>query len=63
MQAILKIQMDNAAFEMPGAELARILRDLAKRIEYADSFENEYDSTLIVRDINGNTVGALKVKP
>ena len=63
MKATLKIDMDNAAFvENPGYELARILRDLADRVECADSFENEYDSTMSARDFNGNRVGELKVR-
>ncbi len=52
----LKTKTDNAAFhEAPGAErseLARILRDLAGRLEEGDS-----RSGGSLRDINGNRVG------
>lgn len=45
------VNMDNAAFEgYPPAELARILREMIKNIEYDDDGG-------ILKDINGNTVG------
>lgn len=48
----LEIVTDNAAFEEgPATELARILRDLANRVEQ----DGEFDG--VVRDINGNVVG------
>lgn len=50
MIAKIKIEMANAAFEEPASELARILRDLAKKIE-----DGQTDCAL--RDVNGNTVG------
>lgn len=46
-------ELDNAAFEgNPGAEVARILRNAAHRLEARGL---EPDTTL--RDVNGNTVG------
>jgi len=60
MQAKITIHMDNAAFENPGLELAQILRDLANKVENSD-FADEYDRNLSLRDMNGNTVGQLKV--
>ena len=52
----LKIKTDNAAFvENKGAEVARIMRELAKRIE-----ETEKDNGYVL-DINGNTVGTFKL--
>ena len=53
----LSIQCDNDAFysEQKHAELTRILREIADRLE-------EYGGLTgtIVRDINGNTVGSAK---
>ncbi len=47
----LTIDCDNAAFEeQPAQELARILRDVAARIERGTDCGT-------VHDINGNTVG------
>lgn len=55
MKAILTVEMDNAAFEDEWAiELARILRELACRIE-----NGAYNPPAI--DYNGNKVGELKV--
>jgi hypothetical protein len=52
MKAVIVINMENAAFDdAPASELARILRDTAKRIQ-----ENG-DGEITLRDINGNTVG------
>tara|TARA_R110002153_G_scaffold79279_2_gene202398 strand:- start:95 stop:283 length:189 start_codon:yes stop_codon:yes gene_type:complete len=61
MEANLKIKMDNAAFgEYPNHELARILRELAKRAEMCGF-------TLVgghfpAIDLNGNRVGQLRVE-
>jgi hypothetical protein len=48
----IKIECDNAAFENdPLAEVARILREAADKLEQGqDGFK--------LRDINGNTVGS-----
>ena len=62
MRADISIQMDNEAFTnqgepsliAAGAELARILRDLAKHIEAGDTGRGCMDS-------NGNTVGRFKI--
>lgn len=55
MNATIRINLDNAAFDGPNgpAELARILAQLALTIEYNDSF----DGPIPLRDVNGNTVG------
>ena len=50
----IHIETDNAAFEHKGAEVARILRDLAAKIEH-DGDMSEYFHFLI--DLNGNRVG------
>ena len=59
MTITITIKMDNEAFgEYPGPELARILRKFADDVEAeAVSLNNQR-----LWDINGNTVGAVKVK-
>jgi hypothetical protein len=60
MTATIKINMDNAAFEGdPGAELGRILDELANRLFGPDlePAAEEY----ILRDVNGNRVGELRI--
>ena len=56
MYATIKVSMDNAAFEEPGAELelAGILRDLAKHVEAGDRER-------VLMDSNGNRVGSFKI--
>ena len=55
----IEIQTDNAAFDPdPGPELARILRELAARLDDGVDLAEP----IRLRDINGNTVGsALRV--
>lgn len=51
----LSLEMDNAAFDDDAAlELARILRELADRIEQDGLDSGE---PIRLRDVNGNTVG------
>ncbi len=50
MAFAMDIQTDNAAFEEPGPEIARILRAIADEVENG----NEYAD---IHDTNGNTVG------
>ncbi len=55
MKFTIEITMDNAAFEpCNGAEVARILR------KFADEYDETklQDSYTILRDVNGNNVGA-----
>ena len=54
MTFTLEIEMNNAAFDHAGAELASIMRKLADRIadRQAFGFEDGY-----LRDSNGNTCG------
>ena len=55
----LQIETDNAAFEHGGgAEIARILRDIADRIFKVESSKS-FIRTSKLRDLNGNTVGAV----
>ena len=54
----IEIETGNAAFDdSPTTEIARILRDLAKRFE-RDGIPPER-----LRDINGNTVGTVTIEP
>jgi hypothetical protein len=56
----IEIATDNAAFEGDaGPELARILRDIAGRLE-RDGVDGRADG-FKVRDVNGNTVGKVEV--
>lgn len=59
MYTIIRIDMDNAAFERPSWEVARILRELADRVEDTH-FAPGHDQAL--RDVNGNEVGRCQVK-
>lgn len=56
----LTICTDNAAFgdtyEEMGAEIARILRETADRIE---RIPNLIESGMTLKDVNGNTVGSV----
>jgi len=56
----LSIKMDNAAFSdgNSGSEVARILRELATRIDHDDVTQRGFSMTLT--DINGNKVGEAK---
>lgn len=59
IQFRLQITCDNAAFEDGMAtELARILRDVASRLEQGE----DCGSWVNVRDINGNVVGSFALK-
>lgn len=50
----IEINADNAAFDdEPSYEIARILRDLAKRIETNGC----HDATFSLYDVNGNKCG------
>lgn len=55
----LQFAADNAAFEPdPNQEIARILREVANRIESGDSF-NTFRN---IYDANGNIVGVFALK-
>lgn len=59
MKMTITIQMDNAAFEdNQGGEVARILRELASKIDGDSSLEGVYYN---LRDINGNKVGEMNI--
>lgn len=58
MKLILNLAMDNEAFsDRPGAEAARILRELAERLE-RELTDPQAIGRMNLRDINGNTCGA-----
>ena len=52
----IKFSTANDAFNVPGPEIARILRELARLVEDGVAGGDEYK----VRDANGNTVGQFK---
>ncbi len=60
MKIKIDIDTSNAAFDDDngGAEAARILRDLADRLEGSGVLARS--DTKILRDVNGNTVGTYK---
>ncbi|MDR9836814.1 MULTISPECIES: hypothetical protein [Herbaspirillum] len=59
MQASIKIDMGNAAFEnSPSSEVARILRELADKVE--DRGVSIGDGIKLY-DVNGNNVGQFEV--
>ena len=61
MNITIKINCDNAAFEdYASLEVARILLDLANRVEDRPNFSP--GTSLPVRDINGNVVGIFEVE-
>ena len=53
------IETDNAAFDNPGDELARILRKLAERVGDVDG---RHDSGKVM-DVNGNSIGEWRWMP
>ena len=59
---LVRIGLGNDAFSCDGTlELARILREMADKVE-SSSFAN-MGCFQSVRDVNGNTVGQFAVKP
>lgn len=59
MSITIKIDTDNAAFEdSPGYEVARILRQLADKINQFDGLAGY----IKLYDVNGNKVGAFEVE-
>ena len=62
MELTVNIGMDNAAFEPhPGDEAARILRNLADKLDGVD-FADDYDCNIRLIDFNGNSVGTATVR-
>ena len=55
----LEVTCDNAAFDDPGPELARILREAADKLE-SDLHSCRWFQT--IRDVNGNNVGQFALK-
>ena len=60
MKISIKITADNAAFEdYPAAEVMRILRELADHVNRRGGLSP--GDSLVLRDINGNRVGEMRV--
>ena len=60
MKTTITIALDNAAFKpSQGAEVARILRNIANKFEGDDALLEGLDVTLY--DVNGNRVGDVVV--
>lgn len=53
----LTFKTDNAAFDEPATEAGRILREIARKIEYGEAFGGA------VQDINGNRIGNWVFEP
>lgn len=64
MKCTIKVKMDNAAFETPGLELARVLRNLADKAENLVSADQvkHYPWEETARDANGNRVAEMVVR-
>jgi len=60
---LIDVDLENAAFEEPntGAEIARILRDAADRLNDVDSPFRI--ASFDVYDANGNWVGKIRLSP
>ena len=58
----IEINTDNAAFDGDGgrAEIARMLRDIADRVE-SGSIETDHEHLQGIRDINGNITGSFEL--
>lgn len=67
MRAILTVDMDGAAFDQdePGDEFARLLSDLARRIEKhggSQTWRGGNGAPIALFDRNGNRVGELRIE-
>ena len=60
----ISINTDNAAFESEnlGSEISRILKSYANAIESVIDPDTSWELETRLRDINGNTVGQVKLK-
>lgn len=57
MKYVIEIETDNAAFDIrPQDEVARILKELSERLE-----RDVVSPPARLRDINGNTVGSVRI--
>lgn len=54
-KVIIEIETENAAFDGGEYELARILKEIANKLESGIPVSK-------IRDINGNTIGSLRVE-
>ena len=63
MKLTIEINMDNAAFgESWTWEAGRILRSALQKLEEAGAYAPDAEWGSKLRDINGNTVGQMKVE-
>lgn len=60
MEAIIRINMDNAAFKEGQGELSWILSETARKVREYNTWHK--GDSLNIRDSNGNTVGKLTFK-
>lgn len=66
MKFVIEVKMDNAAFEVAdpeardGDEIARILRDIATKVEGQSVHPDTHDGFIF--DTNGNRVGVWSVE-
>ena len=58
----ITINLENAAFEEPGPELARILHQLADTLADFSRERDSHDFPLNIRDVNGNTIGEVRTR-
>lgn len=58
MQLKISFGMDNAAFEMPGPEAARIVREIADKLEGFTFSKPNAGVIYPIRDVNGNRIGS-----
>lgn len=59
MELVIKIDLDNAAFcDIPGQEVARILKGYAEKISNNDDVKSLFER---FRDFDGNSVGTAQV--
>ena len=60
----ISINTDNSAFESEnlGSEISRILKSYANAIESVIDPDTSWELETRLRDINGNTVGQVKLK-
>ena len=61
MKATIEINLNNDAFVQDPLELSQVLRNLAQDVEDINGVN--LGSFISLRDMNGNTVGAMEVTP
>lgn len=59
IELTIKINLENASFEEPGPEIARILKELAETLGDFNKERDSHDYPMSLRDVNGNYVGTV----